>query len=140
MTDLLVAATTHPTTTAGQSLVVEEAQVEPSEYVDSRAWGALPVTEAPEEVTDTPLEGMDKELEMLAVTTVELLSNEEVEATMPSTLDEAKLEFLYGLGTKGAVEDPLAADGARVAGGVSSSGLPLSLRSCLQGEPLQILI
>ena len=68
---------------------------------------------------------MDYELEMPAEppTTVELLSDEEVEATTPPTLDEAELESLHGLETVGATEDALIAYGARVTGGVSSSGI-----------------
>ena len=65
------------------------------------ARGASPVAEAPEEVADAPLEGMDRELEMPAElpTTIELLSDEEVEATVSPTLDEAELESLHGLET-----------------------------------------
>jgi len=66
MTDLLVAAATHLSTTAEQSPVAKEAQVEPSERVDSGAWGASPFTEAPGEVADVPFERMDRELKMPA--------------------------------------------------------------------------
>ena len=37
-------------------------------------------------------------------------------------LDDVELKSLHGLETVGVVEDPLAADGVRVAGGVSSLG------------------
>jgi len=44
MMDLLEAAASYPTTTAEQSLVAEEARIEPSERVDFGTQGASPAS------------------------------------------------------------------------------------------------
>ena len=69
----------------GQSHVAEEARAEPSERVESSARWASPISEAPEEVTDASLKGTDRGLEMPAEppTTIELLSDKEIEAMTP---------------------------------------------------------
>ena len=56
--------------------MVEEARIEPSDRADN-AQRASSVNEAPKEVTDVPLEGVDRELEMSTEpSTTELLSEE----------------------------------------------------------------
>ena len=84
---------------------------------------------------------MDKELEisMEPPTTIELLSNKEVEATAPPTLNEAELGSLHALETVGAAEDPPAADDVRVTGNAGSSRTSAQSKELSSGRTVTIL-
>ena len=69
-------------------------------------------------------------------TTIELLSNKEVEATAPPTLNEAELGSLHALETVGAAEDPPAADDARIADGIGSSGAAAQSQELSSGQAI----
>ena len=71
--------------------------------------------------------------------TTGLLPEDEIEATTLTTLDDTDFESSHELERVGIAKHPQATNSARVTDGINSSRLPLSLKSCLRGGPLQIL-
>ena len=135
MAYLLEAATTHPSSTAERSPMAEEARVEPSDRVDS-ARRALPVNEASAETAERPFGGVDRELEMsVEPPTTELLPKEGIKATAPLLWMMLIWSLRAGLRWWG-VEHPLAAEDARVVGGVGSSGTTTRSQELSSGRPL----
>jgi len=58
----------------------------------------------------------------VGISTTTLLPEDGIEAMVPLTLDDVGLESSHGLERVDATEHLLSADGARIAGGIGSSG------------------
>ena len=119
MTYLLVATATHPTTTTEQSLVAEEARVEPSERMESGTRGLRPLLRLPKRLLMRILKGWTGSWRCQWNPLIPL-SYSLMRRLRPRRPTD--LESLHRLETVGVTEDPPAADGAMVVGCVGSSG------------------